>query len=119
MLTILQLNNLLKYSDGDRWHPNYKFLGKATGRFSSSKPEFHNLVRKHPKLFIHKGENPEDSNLRNLLLGAPNVFGIDFAQQEDCFSAWLTNERSDIKAIIEGLISIKTPLMLWRLTREW
>ena len=58
-------------------------LGTATGRFQARKPELHNLSAHPPKTFIHQGERESDYNVRYLLLAAPNVFTVDFANQED------------------------------------
>lgn len=46
-------------------------LGTATGRFTASKPELHNLLGKEPY------------NIRDTLLADKNVFAIDFKSQED------------------------------------
>jgi hypothetical protein len=40
--------------------------------------------------------------MRAVLLKAPNVFSLDFANQEDRMSAWFANEEKDIQAFNEN-----------------
>lgn len=70
------------------------------GRFEGRQPEFQNLLAKPLPYF--PGENPNDYNVRDTLLGADNVFSVDFANQEDRMSALYTKEPKDIVAFKEG-----------------
>lgn len=97
---IQQYNKLLEYSDKDRFYPNYFMLSAASGRFTSEKPEFQNLLSKSVAYF--KDENPLDYNVRTTLLGEENVFEIDFANQEARYMAWHAKEPSMIKAYLGG-----------------
>lgn len=89
----------LKYADGDRLYPNYNMLGAASGRFTASLPEFQNLTSK-PRNY--GGDDPQDNNVRDTLLGAENVFEIDFANQGGREQARLTREPAMIKAFLDG-----------------
>jgi len=60
-------------------------LSAASGRFTSEKPEFQNLLSKSVDYF--KEENPLDYNVRATMLASDNVFEIDFANQEARYMA--------------------------------
>jgi len=80
---IQHIRKLLKYADTDKLYPYYIMLVTSTGRFLATKPELHNLNRKPPAYFTLKNERAQDYNVRDLLLGAPKVFTIEFSTQED------------------------------------
>jgi hypothetical protein len=62
-------------------------LGAATGRFTSDKPAMHNFKHHPPKLRLDPTEKADEYSMRTVLLKAPNVFSIDFKNQEDRMSA--------------------------------
>jgi len=99
---IQQLTKLLKYADGDRLYPNYNFMCESSHRTAAAQPELHNLSTKVPRFFIQPDEDPTLYNIRNLLYAAPNVFELDFSQQEARYMAYKTQEPALVKTFLDN-----------------
>jgi hypothetical protein len=60
----------------------------------------HNFKHHPPKLRLNPTEKDDEYSMRAVLLKAPNVFSLDFANQEDRMSAWFANEEKDIQHLM-------------------
>ena len=89
----------------------YKMLGTATGRFTAASPAFHNFAKRPPgRGILSLSEEQEASeelltkryNMRGLLLNQSGVFSLDFKNQENRMSAYLTNDQNAANLFIRG-----------------
>ena len=91
-------------------------LGTATGRFTAASPAFHNFAKRPPGrgiLSLPEEQEASDNtlmkryNMRALLLNQPEVFSLDFKNQENRMTAYLTNDQNAAALFMRGGASME------------